>query len=197
MLILITFSINLFCQEDSLIVHDSTYSYHWDTTTNDWVLDVRSLKTYDINGNLTEENEYEWDTITNYWRATGRGIYEHDAYGNETERIIYDWDKRTTDWRYRTKWVHYWLALTTSISNKIIDLNHVVYPNPTQGILTIDTDIIGQYTIAISTLKGQLLYNDRLEGPTHQIDLSSFEKGLYFITVRSRDYVRRVKIIKQ
>ncbi|MFC2116642.1 T9SS type A sorting domain-containing protein [Bacteroidota bacterium] len=28
------------------------------------------------------------------------------------------------------------------------------------------------------------------------MDLSSFQKGVYFITVRSRDYVRTEKIIK-
>lgn len=54
----------------------------------------------------------------------------------------------------------------------------------------------GQYLIEITSLNGQLLYSDLLEGPTHQIDLSSFENGLYFIKDRSRDYVRTEKIIK-
>jgi hypothetical protein len=49
----------------------------------------------------------------------------------------------------------------------------------------------------ITSLNRQLLYTDRMEGLTHQIDISSFEKGLYFITVRSRDYVKTEKIIKQ
>jgi hypothetical protein len=55
----------------------------------------------------------------------------------------------------------------------------------------------GVYEIEITSLKGQLLYSDRREGPTNQIELSSFEKGLYFITVRSKDYVITEKIIKQ
>ena len=72
-----------------------------------------------------------------------------------------------------------------------------IYPNLTNDVLTIETSQSGQHFIEINSLNGQLLYTDRMEGPTHQIDISSFEKGLYFITVRSRDYVRTEKIINQ
>jgi hypothetical protein len=71
-----------------------------------------------------------------------------------------------------------------------------IYPNPTNNILTIETSKVGQYTIELNSINGQLLYNDIIEGPTHQIDLSSFQKGLYLITVRSMDFVRTEKIIK-
>ncbi len=71
-----------------------------------------------------------------------------------------------------------------------------IYPNPANDLLTIKTNESGQHTIEIHSLNGQLLYSNKIEGPTHQIDLSSFQKGLYFITVRSRDYVITEKIIK-
>jgi hypothetical protein len=64
-------------------------------------------------------------------------------------------------------------------------------------MLTIETLNPGLKTIELTSLNGKSLYNSKVEGPTHQIDLSSFQKGLYFITVRSRDYVRTEKIIKQ
>jgi hypothetical protein len=72
-----------------------------------------------------------------------------------------------------------------------------IYPNPTIGLLTIETSQPDPHFIEISSLNGRLLCNDRMEGPTHQIDLSSFKKGLYFITIRSRDNVWTEKIIKQ
>ncbi|MHA2404084.1 MAG: T9SS type A sorting domain-containing protein, partial [Candidatus Kariarchaeaceae archaeon] len=62
-----------------------------------------------------------------------------------------------------------------------------IYPNPAITCITVETCISDLYNIEITSLNGQLLYNDRMEGPTHQIDLSSFEKGLYIITIRSRD----------
>ena len=71
-----------------------------------------------------------------------------------------------------------------------------IYPNPATNLLTIETKSLEQYNIEITSLNGQLLYTDKIEGPTHQINLSSFQKGLYLITIRSRDYVRMEKIIK-
>ncbi len=72
-----------------------------------------------------------------------------------------------------------------------------IYPNPANGLLTIETNQHGQHFIEITSLNGKLIYIDKVEGPTHQIDLSSFQKGVYFITVRSRDCVITKKIIKQ
>jgi hypothetical protein len=35
-----------------------------------------------------------------------------------------------------------------------------------------------------------------MEGTTQQLDLSSFQSGVYFITIRSKDFVTTRKIIK-
>jgi 3-phytase len=72
-----------------------------------------------------------------------------------------------------------------------------VYPNPADALINIQFEEVGKYTVEITSVNGQLLRSEKFEGPSHQIDLSSFEKGLFFITVRSRDYVRTEKIIKQ
>lgn len=71
-----------------------------------------------------------------------------------------------------------------------------LYPNPANDLLTIETSRSGQHLIEITSLNGKLLYTDRIEGPVHQIDLSSLKNGQYFITVRSRDHVIMKKIIK-
>ncbi|KPK79461.1 MAG: hypothetical protein AMS27_18010 [Bacteroides sp. SM23_62_1] len=74
--------------------------------------------------------------------------------------------------------------------------NFSLYPNPAIDILNIETNISNLHCIEITSLNGQLLYNTKTEDHTFQIDLSSFQKGIYFITVRSRDYVITEKIIK-
>ena len=71
-----------------------------------------------------------------------------------------------------------------------------IYPIPTNNLLTIELNSPGQYMVEINSLNGQLLYSDRKEGPTLRIDLSSFHKGVYFITIRSEDFVTTRKIIK-
>ena len=72
----------------------------------------------------------------------------------------------------------------------------LLYPNPTNDRLTIETGIIGHYVIEITSLNGQRIYGTQKDGPTHQIDLSSFQKGVYFIAIRSKGFVSTRKIIK-
>ena len=82
-----------------------------------------------------------------------------------------------------------------SNSKEIDDISNI-YPIPANDLLIIETNKVGLYSIELNSINGQLLYTDRMEGPTHQIDLSSFQKGVYLIKVRSKDYVRTEKIIK-
>ncbi|UCH15339.1 MAG: T9SS type A sorting domain-containing protein [Bacteroidales bacterium] len=80
-------------------------------------------------------------------------------------------------------------------SNRIDDLMEI-FPNPTTNILIIKTNILGQYSVEINSLNGQLILSREIEGSYHQLDLSSFRKGVYFITIRSKDFVTTRKIIK-
>lgn len=71
-----------------------------------------------------------------------------------------------------------------------------IYPNPTNGILTIESINSRLYSIEITSLNGQLIYKTVMDGTTHQIELSSFQTGTYFITFRSKNFVTTRKIIK-
>ncbi len=71
-----------------------------------------------------------------------------------------------------------------------------IYPNPANTLLTIETEYPDHYSIGITSLNGQLIFSTNMQGTTHQIDLSSFQKGVYLITIRSKDFVTTGKIIK-
>jgi len=71
-----------------------------------------------------------------------------------------------------------------------------IYPNPNNDLLTIETYKSDQHFIEITSLNGHLVYNECMDGTIHQIDLSSFNKGVYIITVRSRDFSTAKKLIK-
>jgi len=83
----------------------------------------------------------------------------------------------------------------TSVDNAS-DEKFFFYPNPASDELTIETEYHDPYSIEITSLNGQLFYSSQLEGTSHQIDLSTFQKGVYFITLRSEDSVTTRKIIK-
>lgn len=171
-------------------------NYYRDYEANEWVHQWRFLYTYDINKNLTEQIKMEGDPEANDWFNHMSYFCTYDANGNPTEEITNYWDSDVSDWIYQRKSVYYWSELTTSISNNPIDLNYIIYPNPTNDLVALESNVPGLHTIIITSLNGQLIYSTKTVGSTLHIDLSSFQKGIYFITIRSRDYMRTEKIIK-
>ena len=86
--------------------------------------------------------------------------------------------------------------LITGINSIPSDIKFSIYPNPVDGPLTVEMESQGKNIIEITTLNGQVILSKEMEGTTHQIDLSSFRKGVYFITIRSEEFVTTRKIIK-
>jgi hypothetical protein len=71
-----------------------------------------------------------------------------------------------------------------------------IFPTPTSKLITIQFGDSGEFSVEIISMNGQIILSRDFTGETFHLDLSSFEKGVYFITVRSRDYVWTEKIIK-
>ena len=71
-----------------------------------------------------------------------------------------------------------------------------VYPNPTGDWLYIITGSLGYQWIEINTMDGKLFHSLIIEGNTGQIDFSAFPRGVYFITIRSKDFVTTKKVMK-
>jgi hypothetical protein len=71
-----------------------------------------------------------------------------------------------------------------------------VFPNPFINHLDVQTGLSEDYIIEISSLNGQIMYRMTMDGQSCQLNLSSFQKGVYFITIRSKDFVTTRKIIK-
>lgn len=163
---LATFSLNLFCQQDTKIVRDSTISYIWDTITNDWVESQRYVHVYDVNG-------------------------------NQTERYSYKCDSETNDWIYSSKFLSYWSELTTSISNNIIDLNYIVYPNPFRDYTTIKLPYDAHtQKIELIDIHGRTVRSiDNVNSNSVTIHRQNLPSGFYFIRIHSEDtYVKKVII---
>ena len=71
-----------------------------------------------------------------------------------------------------------------------------IYPNPVSDLLIIEFNQLDEYTAEITSLNGRLLLNHKVQEPIYQIDLSSLHKGVYFITIRSKDFVSTRIIVK-
>ena len=60
-----------------------------------------------------------------------------------------------------------------------------VYPNPTHGILFVETRFIASQTNAyrITNTMGQTLMTGQITGETQQIDVTNLPQGMYFIAI--------------
>ena len=75
-----------------------------------------------------------------------------------------------------------------------------LYPNPVSGILTLELQNMGKVNsvVKIYSITGQAVYNGEFTESKLQIDVSNFDAGLYFITVRAREHVfnHKIQIVK-
>ncbi len=71
-----------------------------------------------------------------------------------------------------------------------------IYPNPTNDIVTIQTNDPGLYSIEITSLNGQLIYSFISNRASQQVNLSPYPKGVYFVTVKSNISTITKKIVK-
>ncbi len=81
-------------------------------------------------------------------------------------------------------------------SEEMLHSEVTVYPNPANDFIIIRLTHQDNVTVEISSARGQLIARKIMIGTTMQLDLSSFRKGVYFITIRSNDFLATRKMIK-
>lgn len=86
--------------------------------------------------------------------------------------------------------------------NLVLGLNDTVfnslncYPNPTVGIITID-NTNGIDIITVTNALGQKVFSKAINNNKAQVDVSSLNKGVYFVTVTSGSAAKTIKVIKE
>ncbi len=84
----------------------------------------------------------------------------------------------------------------TGIGEENSETRMSLYPNPANNLLSIETGISDACYIEITSLNGKSVFSGKMQGPSQQLDLSSFPKGVYLVTLRSEEMVEIRKLIK-
>lgn len=69
-----------------------------------------------------------------------------------------------------------------------------IFPNPAQNVLNISTSGVNNYSVQITNSIGKVMFNQQNQ---KSIDISSFPKGFYILSLTSGEQVYTVKFIKQ
>lgn len=130
-------------------------------------------------------------------------IYEYDAAGNRVLRKVLELKSFETDSNDNI------LADNISYTQESIpkrevvfedqigDVSIRVYPNPTQGELTLQCNASVSGTYEILSQSGQLLQNGRIVSNISRIDFSSLPSGVYLLRLNMKDKSETWKIIKR
>jgi Leucine-rich repeat (LRR) protein len=89
-------------------------------------------------------------------------------------------------------------SIVTGILNENLNtINFQVYPNPSKGIFSISSTLVGKGTIKVISPDGRLIQSmDGVDlSQTREIDLSQEQKGVYFIQVITSKEVGTRKIV--
>ena len=71
-----------------------------------------------------------------------------------------------------------------------------VYPNPTNGMITLKFAVAGEYMVTVSDMTGKKLFIRTFYDPITQLDLSNFPSGVYFFRLSKDGKIITLKVIK-
>jgi N-acetylneuraminic acid mutarotase len=119
-----------------------------------------------------------------------KGIFRGESEGTATI---------TASLKYGSCIDSYTLAVIDTVTNikpNSALVYFTLYPNPVKDLLNIHLNSNGDHKIEIVALTGQVVYSDLMESSEYIIDFSDYEKGIYFVSIRSKEFVTTRKIIK-
>ena len=85
-------------------------------------------------------------------------------------------------------------ASTTSVSEGEKSIFNV-YPNPTNGIFSIDLEVISVYDVNVYNVLGQTVLTKSINAMHTKIDLSDFNKGIYTVELKDGDAIYTEKVV--
>tara|TARA_B100000780_G_scaffold16822_1_gene11033 strand:+ start:526 stop:2457 length:1932 start_codon:yes stop_codon:yes gene_type:complete len=85
-------------------------------------------------------------------------------------------------------------VLGTAI-NDVENSQFNVYPNPTNGLFTIELDGNSKYVVSVKNVLGQTVFTTTTNGMNTNIDLSSFDKGIYTVELKDENAIYTEKVI--
>jgi len=90
---------------------------------------------------------------------------------------------------------------TVSLLTDIVEIplpEMLLFPNPTKDFITVRLDGMNPNNriAVIHDMRGQLISQEKFDSDLLQVDLTSFEKGVYFISVQDGERTIRKKVVK-
>ncbi len=198
--------------EDTLYHSQNFYTYdEYDNITleteyrnqynNGWQLNRQTFyeNEYDENGFLINKKTEVW----NYDDATlPNGILSYskeDVYQNSCDGVVEEYSTREGNSDIEDRYEYVYEGINECLDIENLDLNLVVSPNPSNGILRVSSPIFktGNTEILIFSINGKVLLRKIVNSRStfSNIDLSNLQNGFYLFQLRNGDHFLKEKIV--
>ena len=192
------------------------YAFNWGGSSTNLCAGIYNVTITDANGCLASNSAiiYEpnplviniWINVNTIEATSGFATYQwFDANGNPISGA-------TSEIFSPSSMGEYYVVVTDGICEEssyviyynVSSVNNIandfkIYPNPTQGIITIENNISFESISILNTIGNQLLLvekNNNDKGLT-ELDLSTFAKGIYFIQIEQNNQIMNYRIVLQ
>lgn len=89
------------------------------------------------------------------------------------------------------------LISTVSLEQAAITEQIKLFPNPSQGQVSIDVGSLGEVSVKVFNLQGQLVYEqEKIQGPLYQLELPQ-ETGIYLIQLSIEDEIASFRLLRE
>lgn len=141
---------------------------------------------------------YQHPSLESYIGVSGSSMYngEHSLFD---ELGLSSSSAGTPTWYYITSTPMVRMnfdpsSVITSVDDKLSDKLHI-YPNPSNGLINIELDKLNFYNISISNVLAKEVYKNTISSVNTTLDLSNFDKGLYFVELNDGKNIFTKKLI--
>lgn len=155
-----------------------------------------------IDDEVVDDLEMDYDPYSNTWYIYDFKylITRNSFYGNMiTQKIEQYFETGQSGYENKHKWV-YKQPSPTGIAENNYTSSIKLFPNPNNGTFYIlCPDNFKNANITITDISGKIIMNKNLQLENHlnPINISDFEKGIYFVSIQSESFSEIFKILKE
>lgn len=160
---------------------------------DDWVNDTRSTIAYNESGSITESTEEIW--MVNTWVNASKEMYSYNLNGEIEQIVFQDWNTDPAQWK-NTSRITYDYNSTGIDPVKLAGKKSIVFPNPFEDQITIESGSLSEHGIQVYNSAGQLINTFKTKDSVTKLNLRGLNKGVYFMKITSGNNEQTIKLLK-
>lgn len=180
-----------FSYTGTYILPTTKHHYTWDTLTSSWQNDNYYIYHYNSKDLIDTTYLYQYST---QWDTTEMNVNTYDADGLLLYSKSYQYSNGTHSYNtinYDELKIYYEnYDPTVSVSNTAISHKITVTPNPSKGIISVNTNTTTFSHVSITDMQGRIVYNQTMPETNNAVISTQLSAGSYILTIHNKQQTK-------